>query len=132
MKINPDAILDGSQVRMTTGAMDFLYPNRLRHGYKRGVPLDMLPQEQRWTRPRQIAPDETGNDYTEARSIAQKRLPGKRLQEDDNLVQDAIANLIRLKRTGQKNSQQRDRAEFAVERNIAAHRRLPNARRNSV
>jgi len=52
------------------------------------------------------------------------------VQEDENLVLDSITNLLKMSR--QKNSQKRDRAEFAVERNVAAHRRLPGGRTNSI
>lgn len=65
------------------------------------------------------------------RHIMSKRL-GRSLQEDENLKLDAIEKLLRFKRTGQKNSQARDRAEFAVERNVAAGRRLPRGQSNSI
>jgi len=64
-----------------------------------------------------------------ARHVTSKRL-GRSVQEDENLVLDSITNLLKMSR--QKNSQKRDRAEFAVERNVAAHRRLPGGRTNSI
>lgn len=69
--------------------------------------------------------------WSQARHVASKRL-GRPLEEDENLRIEALNKMLKLKRSGQKNSQARDRAEFAVERNIAAGRRLPRGQSNSI